>query len=683
MNGLAAIESAIGQSAGIRWRRLFAEQRTLWSDGTPSWMVVGSPSEEMTLLAVANGREAHRRMREVLAAFLGPMMPRVIVATPDGLPAAWIVEQVLVHDADAADQAIQAMNAVRSEHLHEARAAHTSVDVLLRELHLALEVRDETASMRLLEAALESGLLSQENTMFLRVKVLSTFGRWNVIKSLRFFDDLSQMRRPTLITSYLLETLWHEELPTGAEFFDGMQLRQAFAAQQVGQRYRDLFCSVECPATPRARTMVALYCAHIEDPVRLELLVRGAPAPERPQLQGCAGLQLANASGRSEHIAVDQLLGDGDFAGVLQCFDGDEIPSRWANEVVFAAVEMEDPDVAMRVLAAPNLAVIRASAPRMVLLALDALERLALGAAGWAAWARHLAGGEWGDCIELVRQHSDRWPTDWVGDVGAVEAFATDLETAMRLADADRLGDVALELLDLVALSAGKAGHVRLQELVLASLVLQRWDGEGSRRGVVRLLGHLDRSNLPVNSDVVDAIGALWDRDGSMSSVPWLVQCLELLQGRSEVEPDVLRVVARVAPHMARLAPKVDRVWMVLFRRVAPPAALDGVTIHEVGPRGWQQTGRRHVLVGCDGWDERATIAVVRDLLGDDAPLLTFVPLENGDASVCAEVGEVDLVVVSPSQSRSPVLDLGRWPSVRVVDASSPAALLSVLVGLD
>ena len=107
------------------------------------------------------------------------------------------------------------------------------------------------------------------------------------------------------------------------------------------------------------------------------------------------------------------------------------------------------------------------------------------------------------------------------------------------------------------------------------------------------------------------------------------------------------------------------------------------MTIHEVGPRGWQQTGRRHVLVGCDGWDERATIAVVRDLLGDDAPLLTFVPLENGDASVCAEVGEVDLVVVSPSQSRSPVLDLGRWPSVRVVDASSPAALLSVLVGLD
>lgn len=680
MSGVVTIERAVGQSAGIRWRRLLAEQRALWFDDAPSWMVVGSPSNENVLFAVANGREAQRRMGEVLTAFLGPTMPRVVVPNPVELPDDWIVERVSVTNPDAADQALQKMNAVRSEYVHESRVALRSVDVLLRELHFAVDARNETLSMRLLEAILESGLLSQENTMFLRVKVLATFGSWREIRSLLFFDDLAQMRRPSLITSCLLEALWHVDLPPGAEFFDGAKLREAFEAQGLGRRYRDLFCSVECPSSPSARAMVALHCAHIEDSSRLDLLLRGAPEPERQQLRHRAGLPSLAKRAHTDHAEVSRLYREGDFVGVVQCFEGNEIPLHCATELLLAAVEIADPDLARRIIAASNLQELRTSATRSQLLALENLERVALGAAGWPVWAHHLARGEWENCIELAREHSHRWSTDWLGDRRVVDEFVRDLEAATGNAAADRLSDIALELLDLVALSAGQPGFRDLQELVLTAVVLQHWDGEGARRGVVRLLGHLDLSGLPVTSDLVDAVGALWERDGSTSSLPWLVQCLELLARHNEVASDVERVAAKMSSLVVRLAPKVEPVWVELFRRYLPEATRRVVSVPDGGQRTWHTDARRRVLVGCRGWNERETVAFVRELLGDDAVLLKFGTLDASTSSVREEFDEVDLLVVSTSQSRSPAVDLGLWACVRVVDATTPSALLAALL---
>ena len=79
---------------------------------------------------------------------------------------------------------------------------------LLRDLEMALVVRDEDAAWRCRDDIRARGRLSAQNLVFLKVRILSAFQRWQEIVNLPEFQSLVTIRRPLRITQALVHAVY-------------------------------------------------------------------------------------------------------------------------------------------------------------------------------------------------------------------------------------------------------------------------------------------------------------------------------------------------------------------------------------------------------------------------------------------------------------------------------------------
>lgn len=88
---------------------------------------------------------------------------------------------------------------------------------LLRDFELALESGDASGAEGLLFGPIsESGRLSNANRLFLQVRLLGTFGRWDELSHLASLPDVLRINRPAAVSDVLAQ-LAVRNVPTGAD----------------------------------------------------------------------------------------------------------------------------------------------------------------------------------------------------------------------------------------------------------------------------------------------------------------------------------------------------------------------------------------------------------------------------------------------------------------------------------
>lgn len=586
MKGPTVLKDFVESASDPAFQDLAEDQLGLWSDLEPSWIVIGVRGVPHRFLALANSREAERRMAEVLQAFLGRQIKRRPLGSDFAeLPATWVAWQFDLDSARTAEQFDQIRTMVRVRTARPLPSGGTAqpISILLRDFHVALAVGDEGAAARSMDAMERLGVLRGENMQFLRIRLWAKFDHWAEILKPEVFDDFTRARRPKLITDILLEALWRRDYAEAAEVGDPEALRQLFVAGKTGDIYSDLFGSIGRPSRIRSRRLLALFLSTTQDEHRLTDLVYGLGESEAESLRKLARVAAGSSEAAApegdfttsirDMVTLRELLDADDFVGVFTRFLEMEQPSTGDAVVALTAVvELGDPERAREFLSHVSFHAIVWPDRAAVRLQVGAVQEIAAQACnGWLDWADRASGAQWPECLQSLQNDATDWSTEWLQRDDEAERFS---QLLLRVADgpngaALRLGVSALIELATLASEDSFVGPVR--EAVLPVVVMMDRDSRSMRNALLALVASLD--TLPANRreyvDLLDALSAVWGRCRSASTLPWAVQVMDELERVSCPDLGVRdRLAIEVANDAFQFGERVSDMWWNELRRV-------------------------------------------------------------------------------------------------------------------
>ena len=101
-----------------------------------------------------------------------------------------------------------------------------TTEELLRDFHASLTNLDESSSDKWLQELKDGGRLSAENLLFLQIERLATFGRWEELFLHPQWSLLRQLRRPRQVTARMIEAIYQVKL---APFIERKEPAEAVA----------------------------------------------------------------------------------------------------------------------------------------------------------------------------------------------------------------------------------------------------------------------------------------------------------------------------------------------------------------------------------------------------------------------------------------------------------------------
>lgn len=520
-------------------------QRSIFHGDRGEWLLAPPMPglEQWSLLA--RSREAQRRAREMLRAFIGPAVGALAVAestrTLDiaGETHEVLVTPLVVRDGRSAQliAAAERLVNVRAGQPEQLPIGQQSISALLRDFRLALSDGDVDVASELLDRLQGHPHLSRMNRQFLEVEFLARLGRWLELRGREWFVALMKQRRPASVTEYMLESVWiidfeRQDVHTWGD------ARFVFAL--LPDAVRTAPDGVD-PIRGPARRLAALRASEQGSELRLAQLIEMDPSIRSWIDETTAPPPLAvDPSPEPEKPTAWDLFDAGRIADLVALVDRSGGRSADLAVAIRGVADHESATLAPRVLIwldqapegdLPDNPGFRNAVARVRSLAEDRCD-------GWTSWFQRVSGGDrWPAAAEVARNNSERWKLDPLAVLGDRERIADQLEQALDGPNAESIDRVLDLLCDLAADLVESHGADRFVTAVSTAL-LYRAPSAKTVDALVQLVAVvLEHSPTPT------AYGELADvcSDPALvtprAHIPAVLDLLDVFVARVRIEP--------------------------------------------------------------------------------------------------------------------------------------------------
>lgn len=182
-----------------------------------------------TWYGLAGDARQARALKEQLMAFVGPTWtdftgqqatlndqdPIEAAVKQYFAPHAFRLRVLQPEDRQEVHQQVERLRDLRDRHPDRTSKVVRPVGRILRDLEMAILVRNETNARECLDALRLRGRLSAHNLAFLNIRILAAFKRWSELRTLPTYRPLFDNRRPARVTEALIQCVYDEHF---AEF---------------------------------------------------------------------------------------------------------------------------------------------------------------------------------------------------------------------------------------------------------------------------------------------------------------------------------------------------------------------------------------------------------------------------------------------------------------------------------
>ena len=400
--------------------------------------------------AIAHHAREASSLREQLTAFIGPTYTDFTgqLATLDQTdsvesaiierfsPYVFRLRVLKVDDREKVRNKILLMRSLRSRHPDRTAELVRPVGRLLRDLEMALVVRNESSAWQCLDDLRARGRMSAHNLAFLKVRILANFDRWKDVLDLPETNSLATIHRPANVTHALIQANYNVYM---AEYERNSDV------DGIVQRYRELEPSFGTLFRARGETraptvlkafLVRSVAAVPTDPESVRALIDEYPSGDsgRGWVDALASFALAQPDVESEpraKIAVTAIqerareaCEKGDFDNAFQLLLECEASVATVRQLLACSIEIDSLEAARRSLefieqcpcdvrdAALSMRVFRQmwedltrqTAPDATQPSIDMIPE------GWIPWIDRLnSEGVWPAAAEIARHGAVEW----------------------------------------------------------------------------------------------------------------------------------------------------------------------------------------------------------------------------------------------------------------------------------
>lgn len=530
--------------------------------------------------AMAHDASESRALREQLAAFVGPTYTdftgqHAPLSSTDPIECA-VAKRFGAHvyrfrvvndnDRERVRGQISLMRSFRDRHPDRRMRLGRPVGRLLRDLEMALLVRNEDSAWQCLDELRSRGRLSAHNLAFLKVRILAAFERWQQILDLPETTSLLAIRRPSRVSHSLVQAIYNVHL-AGHE--------QSLDVGGCVQHFRDMEASLGTLFRTRREwrdpTVLKAFLvrAVASEPVRTELvseIVREYPIGDSCRnwvdaLAAFAAAQLRTVTPPVEVVGKAGALDgarsaceSGDYDAAFRLLLDCEPDAAVIRQLLACSLEIDSLDTARRTLQyidnCPGDVRNGALGMRAYRQMMEALTQRVASIesphpvddilTGWLPWLERLnARGAWNGADEVARYGALEWSRDeFLRNTALVSRFA-ELLVSRRPRD----GDVVLRnvMPSLLTHFLPDDGPIRELKPIYMNLafVLALDDAIGADDlTAIATLSEAILECAPATSagsasnefqELVETLEAAWNHVAAPRHVDWALHILDLL----------------------------------------------------------------------------------------------------------------------------------------------------------
>lgn len=485
----------------------------------------------------------------------------------------------------------------------EARPNRTSdlaypIGRLLRDFEWAVLAGDPERSLDLLRAIQATGQVSAMNVSYLKVRRFAALGLGHDLLALPELPDVIATRRPTAVTSAILDALHGEHIEelASARDVDGAQER---FEERIAGRYNGLFSGVG-PSPRLGELRLHMLWAAMEPP-KPELC---GEVMEAAAAIGIDDAFLADLAGHfsSRHPAATPFerialaITNGAYKAALDQLKSIEDGRQHAELAIRAACELGDPDSAsfalfvLDGLSADDRSGLRGS--RIIARAIAELEATVSEPDGWLDLLARIGNGTID--VRNITRVRDRWDSWEVGELLDQLDAAEAVLLGTRTAQTDALLRSVIPALVSNLLKAPDAiEDPRVQVMVHAVLAVLQYSDGRSPGDLETLLDLADRllavASTKEYRQLISDLLAVWGEEISWRRLPWLIDLAEIIAAHPRRDPGSVATIAAalhdgIGRWGRRLAPLELAVVIDVLGDLGSPAAeltLPTVPVHE------------------------------------------------------------------------------------------------------
>ena len=549
--------------------KLVEEQSELWTTNEDSWVVI--PIDEDSYEVIASSNEAMRRSLEALRSSLGPSeapsLSSYVSVEVEGLGLMVAKLQPSVSrknkTSSALDLLVKTRRALPRPIVHKDEALNS----LLRDFFLSLSNLDKASAEEILDKIASNGKLRLDNQVYLRLQKDASFGQWAQISERGEFADLCRMRKPNLISSILLESLFHSLVTSKTDTSNPTDIVADLATATIPSHVVDLVNGISFPDRGVARRMLAVFLKLSNKFDRLNTLLSAVSSEEKDEILIWIG-GLPSVQTRKESTGEslpEQTAGSKvdskDYVGLVEMVinNVESFPLN-AGEVLMALLEVDDLSLVLRC--------------KKLIESINGIDDLNVGEKlmwtrvcsrvdstcnGWPDWAERLSGDYWEEGLSAISDWRT-WAMSWSMDSAVAEKFAGDLLVGSQNQNRPVLEVVIADLIEFLNIVAEMPGSKVLEPL-RSALILIFVDlapsSSAMREGSVSLLGNSisNGCSKKVYKELLDMIEGIWERHCSLRTINWISVVL------AEIEespcPDAslrdalkIRIAASLSPYL-------------------------------------------------------------------------------------------------------------------------------------
>lgn len=549
--------------------KLVEEQSELWTTNEDSWVVI--PIDEDSYEVIASSNEAMRRSLEALRSSLGPSeapsLSSYVSVEVEGLGLMVAKLQPSVSRKNKTSSALDLLVKTRRALPRPIVQKDEALNSLLRDFFLSLSNLDKASAEEILDKIASNGKLRLDNQVYLRLQKDASFGQWAQISERGEFADLCRMRKPNLISSILLESLFHSLVTSKTDTSNPTDIVADLAAATIPSHVVDLVNGISFPDRGVARRMLAVFLKLSNKFDRLNTLLSAVSSEEKDEILIWIG-GLPSVQTRKESTGEslpEQTAGSKvdskDYVGLVEMvINNVESYLLNAGEVLMALLEVDDLSLVLRC--------------KKLIESINGIDDLNVGEKlmwtrvcsrvdstcnGWPDWAERLSGDYWEEGLSAISDWRT-WAMSWSMDSAVAEKFAGDLLVGSQNQNRPVLEVVIADLIEFLNIVAEMPGSKVLEPL-RSALILIFVDlapsSSAMREGSVSLLGNSisNGCSKKVYKELLDMIEGIWERHCSLRTINWISVVL------AEIEespcPDAslrdalkIRIAASLSPYL-------------------------------------------------------------------------------------------------------------------------------------
>lgn len=531
----------------------------------------------ITWYGLAGDARQARALKEQLMAFVGPTWtdfagqqatlddrdPIEATVKQHFAPHAFRLQVLQSEDFEEVHQQIERLRDLRDRHPGRTSQLVRPVGRILRDLEMAILVRNETTARECLDSLRLRGRLSAHNLTFLNVRILAAFERWSELRTLPTYRPLLDNRRPARVTEALVQCVYDEHF---AKFESEGNVADGIATfMEKESSFGTLFRTrgpLNEPVVVKAWLLRAVARGDYEQTLSLLKEISG-DHPDRRWAESVAGHLKpvspkhvpAEPVAAPSQSAIDQARHalasdnfDAAFEFLLQCeptvdvirqliICADEINTLTTTRQALAVIEAASTEVREQALSRRAIARAWEQLAKLVSDDLTPSESIEI-PDNWLGWLHLLSTkGPWPNSVEIAQQGCLEWSIDPLrSNPSSIEQIAEQL-IASRSRDATAI--VRTILPDLIGSFLPADGAIRefkpIYRALIELLIYDDIIGADDLTAVEQLLEAIltiAPSHDANNSDFAFAVEVtkyLWEAVAAARHLDWALSMLDLL----------------------------------------------------------------------------------------------------------------------------------------------------------